>query len=48
VGADFYNKSFPLTERIHQEVLSLPMSPVMTDAEMQGVIEACNSFSAEA
>jgi len=48
VGADFYNKSFPLTERIHHEVLSLPMSPVMTDAEIDGVVEACNSFSADA
>nr|WP_124402451.1 DegT/DnrJ/EryC1/StrS family aminotransferase [Pseudomonas synxantha] len=47
-GADFYNKSFPVTERIHREVLSLPMSPVMTDAEVHHVVEACNSFSVDA
>jgi dTDP-4-amino-4,6-dideoxygalactose transaminase len=47
-GADFYNKSFPITECIHREVLSLPISPVMTDAEAQRVVEACNSFSVEA
>ncbi|KWU52236.1 DegT/DnrJ/EryC1/StrS family aminotransferase [Pseudomonas palleroniana] len=46
--ADFYNKSFPITESIHREVLSLPISPVMTDAEAQRVVEACNSFSVEA
>ena len=37
--------SYPLTEAIHQEVLSLPISPVMTDAEVTTVINACNAFS---
>lgn len=46
--SDFFNKSFPITERIHREVLSLPISPVMTDAEAQRVVEACNSFSVDA
>ncbi|MEH6388834.1 MAG: DegT/DnrJ/EryC1/StrS family aminotransferase [Pseudomonas profundi] len=36
--------SFPLTERIHQQVLSLPISPVMSDSEVQRVIAACNTF----
>ena len=36
--------SFPITERIHEEVLSLPMSPVMRDEEVKIVIEAINSF----
>ncbi|MGG4775528.1 DegT/DnrJ/EryC1/StrS family aminotransferase [Paenalcaligenes sp. Me52] len=35
---------FPLTEKIHAEVLSIPISPVMTDAEVDQVISACNSF----
>lgn len=47
-GADFYNKSLPVTERIHNEVLSLPISPVMTDAEAHSVVEACNSFHVDA
>lgn len=46
--SDFFNKSFPTTERIHREVLSLPISPVMTDADAQRVVEACNSFSVDA
>ncbi|MDQ0739327.1 DegT/DnrJ/EryC1/StrS aminotransferase family protein [Pseudomonas sp. W4I3] len=46
--SDFYNKSFPITERIHREVLSLPISPVMTEAEAYHVVEACNSFSVDA
>jgi dTDP-4-amino-4,6-dideoxygalactose transaminase len=46
--SDFYNKPFPITECIHREVLSLPISPVMTDAEAHRVVEACNSFSVDA
>lgn len=36
--------SFPLTEKIHREVLSLPMSPVMTSEEIDSVIRALNEF----
>lgn len=34
----------PVTEQIHNQVLSLPMSPVMTDSEVEKVITALNSF----
>lgn len=37
-------QSYPVTEAIHQQVLSLPISPVMSDSEVTAVIEACNSF----
>ena len=36
--------SLPITERIHAQILSLPISPVMTDDEVQCVIDAVNSF----
>jgi len=36
--------SFPLTEKIHREVLSLPISPVMEEWEVKKVVEAMNSF----
>jgi len=36
--------SLPITERIHEEVLSLPMDPTMTEHAIDKVIEACNSF----
>ncbi|MES2810955.1 MAG: DegT/DnrJ/EryC1/StrS family aminotransferase [Bacteroidota bacterium] len=36
--------SFPITEKIHQEVLSLPMSPVLTEEEVSTVIEVLNRF----
>lgn len=38
------NLQFPITEQIHREVLSLPMSPVLTDEEIMQVIESVNSF----
>lgn len=36
--------TFPITEKIHAEELSLPMSPVMTREEMQEVAETINDF----
>lgn len=36
--------SLPLTEAIHREVLSLPISPVMTGEQVDAVIESVNSF----
>jgi len=35
---------FPITEMIHNEVLSLPMSPVMTDDEVTKVITVLNQY----
>jgi dTDP-4-amino-4,6-dideoxygalactose transaminase len=36
--------SFPITEKIHNEVLSLPISPVMTDDEVTIVIKILNNY----
>lgn len=36
--------SFPITEAIHQEVLSLPISPVMTESDVDQIIHAVNNF----
>lgn len=41
----YYNHlTFPVTEKIHQEVLSLPISPIMTEVEVSQVIETINKF----
>lgn len=39
--------SLPITEKIHREVLSLPISPVMKENEAEFVIETLNSWKAE-
>ena len=36
--------SFPISEQIHDEILSLPIGPTLTLVDAQSVIEACNSF----
>jgi dTDP-4-amino-4,6-dideoxygalactose transaminase len=36
--------SFPITEKIHNEVISLPISPVLTRSEMDRVADLINSF----
>ena len=43
--AEWNDRSYPISEQIHREILSLPMSPVMTDDEIRRVIEALNKFS---
>lgn len=40
----FNHLSFPITEKMQDEVLSLPMSPVMTDDEVDFVINVVNQF----
>lgn len=37
--------SLPITEAIHDEVLSLPLGPTLTLEEAKKVVSACNSFS---
>lgn len=45
-----YNKfnelSLPITEKIHREVLSLPISPVMTINEAKFIVDKINNYSA--
>jgi dTDP-4-amino-4,6-dideoxygalactose transaminase len=38
------NLSFPITEKIHDEVLSLPISPILTSAEVSKIIQTVNHY----
>lgn len=40
------NLSYPITEEIHKSVLSLPISPVMSDDEVKKVVEVINEYKA--
>lgn len=42
--SEWQNFSFPVTEQIHREELSLPMSPVLTDEEIRQVVEVLNAW----
>lgn len=41
---EWNNMSFPVTEKIHQQELSLPMSPCLTDEQIQYVIDTLNEW----
>ena len=39
------NLSFPITEKIHNEVLSLPLNGVLTDDEVSKIIKVLNEWT---
>lgn len=41
---EWNNLSFPITEEIHNTIISLPISPVMVDEEVKKVVEVVNAF----
>ena len=41
---DFADLDFPMTEKIHDEVVSIPMSPMLTDNEVEKVISILNAY----
>lgn len=40
----WHDMNFPVTERIHDQALSLPISPVMSEDEIKTIVEVVNSF----
>jgi len=41
---EWIDLSYPITEKIHNEVLSLPISPLMTVNEIEKIVEVLNDF----
>ena len=41
---EYNHLSLPVTEQIHNEVLSLPISPVLTNEEIQKVVDTLNNY----
>ena len=44
---EWNEKSFPLTEILHQEVISLPMHPLLNDDSIEHIIKTVNGFTCE-
>ena len=40
----FNHLKFPITEKIHETCVSLPISPIMTSLEVDTVIEKLNNY----
>lgn len=38
----FKKGDFPITERIHEEVLSLPIGPTLSEADLKDIVSSCN------
>ena len=36
--------TFPISEAIHNEIISLPISPVISDEDVDKVIEVVNNY----
>ena len=41
---EWENLSLPITEEIHKTILSIPISPVMTDNEVKRVVDVINAY----
>ena len=41
---EWNNLNLPITEQIHREVLSLPMSSVIPKTKVRKVVEVCNKY----
>lgn len=41
---EWNNLNFPITEEIHRTIISIPISPVMTDEEVKEVVEVINEY----
>ena len=43
--SEWNDRTYEISEQIHREILSLPISPVMTEEEVQRVIEVLNAYN---
>jgi dTDP-4-amino-4,6-dideoxygalactose transaminase len=41
---EWNNLSYPISEKIHNEVLSLPISPILSDTEVEKIVEKLNNY----
>jgi len=44
--SNMFDVNLPITEQIHEEVLSLPISPVMSNEEVERVVKILNNYTA--
>ena len=42
---EYSDLSLPITEKIHKEIISIPISPVLTNEEINRIVEVVNGYS---
>ena len=40
----FNHYNLPITEKIHQEVVSLPLNPILNDLEIERIVNCINAY----
>jgi len=45
--AEWNTQRYPVTERIHREILSLPISPLLTNGQVKRIVKILNDFNVE-
>jgi dTDP-4-amino-4,6-dideoxygalactose transaminase len=45
--AEWNNDSYPVSEKIHEEIISLPISPVISDIQSKTVVDIVNTYQKE-
>ncbi len=43
--SDWNDKKYPITEKIHNEILSIPISPYLGDSEIEKIVNFINSYN---
>jgi dTDP-4-amino-4,6-dideoxygalactose transaminase len=43
--SEWNQQSYPITEKIHEEIISLPISPVMASSEIEEVVRVVNQYN---
>ena len=43
--SEWQNLNLPITEKIHNEIISLPISPVLEDNEVEKIVEVLNGYN---
>jgi dTDP-4-amino-4,6-dideoxygalactose transaminase len=41
---EWHGESYPITEQIHRDVISLPLHPALAPHEVAAVVDACNAY----
>lgn len=41
---ELFNCSFPISEKIHREIISIPLSPIITEAELKHIVTILNIY----
>jgi len=42
--SEWKNRKYPITEQIHDTIISIPLNPALTNNQVKTIIKACNDY----